>query len=118
MTSTIASPAPTAATADGDSPTPGATTLPLRADAVPSRAAQIATVDGFSQVFGRGNSVLDEPQVSRCVWAIVTCCSPDSRAVRYGCFEQSGCHGAFWGTSPCDRHIARSAIDAALQFYL
>ncbi|XP_049941103.1 ran-binding protein 9 [Schistocerca serialis cubense] len=117
-TTTSAPPAATKSTTKEAPPAPSETILPLRSGPAPDRAADITAVDGFSQVFGRGNSVLDEPQISRCVWAIVTCCSPNSKAVRYGCFEQSGCHGAFWDTSPCERHITSSALEAALHFYL
>ncbi|EDW51638.1 uncharacterized protein LOC6620082 isoform X1 [Drosophila sechellia] len=42
-----------------------------------------------------------EPKVSRCVWAIVNCCTGESKKVRYNCFEEFGCHGAFWDINPC-----------------
>nr|XP_036673753.1 uncharacterized protein LOC118877787 isoform X1 [Drosophila suzukii] len=42
-----------------------------------------------------------EPKVSKCVWAIVNCCTSDSKKIRYNCFETFGCHGAFWGINPC-----------------
>ncbi|KRK02978.1 uncharacterized protein Dyak_GE25698, isoform C [Drosophila yakuba] len=42
-----------------------------------------------------------EPKVSKCVWAIVNCCTGESKKVRYNCFEEFGCHGAFWDINPC-----------------
>lgn len=55
--------------------------------------------------------------VSRCVWAIVSCCSVGSVDISYNCFEQLGCIGAFWGPSPCESEFARAAIAAALNYY-
>ncbi|XP_050744344.1 uncharacterized protein LOC108031607 isoform X2 [Drosophila biarmipes] len=46
-------------------------------------------------------SAASEPKVSQCVWAIVNCCTADSKKVRYNCFEAFGCHGAFWDINPC-----------------
>ncbi|XP_037716269.1 uncharacterized protein LOC119551140 isoform X2 [Drosophila subpulchrella] len=46
-------------------------------------------------------SASNEPKVSKCVWAIVNCCTGDSKKIRYNCFETFGCHGAFWGINPC-----------------
>ncbi|XP_052859182.1 uncharacterized protein LOC128266589 isoform X2 [Drosophila gunungcola] len=46
------------------------------------------------------------PKVSNCVWAILNCCSSDSEKIRYNCFEEFNCHGAFWDINPCaDREI-------------
>ncbi|EEZ98098.1 DNA-directed RNA polymerase II subunit RPB1 [Tribolium castaneum] len=53
---------------------------------------------------------------SRCVWAIISCCSSTSE-VSYDCFEQRGCPGAFWDKSPCDNEFAQAAIEAALNYY-
>lgn len=52
-----------------------------------------------------------------CVWAVVSCCSAGSTNVADACFEQRGCPGPFWGTSPCDSQFARDAIKAALEYY-
>ncbi|KAH8358944.1 hypothetical protein KR093_003432 [Drosophila rubida] len=41
------------------------------------------------------------PRVSSCVWAIVNCCSQGNSEIHYHCFEEFGCHGAFWGINPC-----------------
>ncbi|XP_001358614.4 uncharacterized protein hdly isoform X2 [Drosophila pseudoobscura] len=41
------------------------------------------------------------PKVTNCVWAIVNCCSKGSKKIRYNCFEEFGCSGAFWGINPC-----------------
>lgn len=54
---------------------------------------------------------------SRCVWAIVSCCSASSTNVSYACFEQLGCSGAFWDNSPCDSDFARAAIDSAMKYF-
>ncbi|KAF5300072.1 hypothetical protein FQA39_LY11264 [Lamprigera yunnana] len=54
---------------------------------------------------------------SRCVWAIISCCSASSNAVSYDCFEQLGCNGAFWDDSPCDNDIARAAISNVMNYY-
>ncbi|XP_044314801.1 uncharacterized protein LOC108047889 isoform X2 [Drosophila rhopaloa] len=50
-----------------------------------------------------------EPKVSNCVWAIVYCCSGDSKKIRYQCFEELGCHGAFWDINPCADETVRDA---------
>lgn len=40
-------------------------------------------------------------QPSKCVWAIANCCSQFSDKIRYYCFEQNQCFGAFWGDNVC-----------------
>ncbi|KAJ8953770.1 hypothetical protein NQ318_015428 [Aromia moschata] len=54
---------------------------------------------------------------SNCVWAIVTCCSASSNTAPVNCFEQRGCPGPFWGSSPCESNYAKAAIEAALNYY-
>lgn len=54
---------------------------------------------------------------SRCVWAIVSCCSPRSNKVRHPCFELLGCPGPFWDTSPCNKGMTASAVKVIHQFY-
>ncbi|XP_076259847.1 hadley isoform X2 [Rhynchophorus ferrugineus] len=55
---------------------------------------------------------------SNCVWAIVSCCSASSpKDYSNSCFEQRGCPGPFWGSSPCDGDFARAAIAAAVKYY-
>lgn len=54
---------------------------------------------------------------SKCVWAIVSCCSTASRDVSYECFDQLGCGGPFWDVNPCDTEYAKAAIQTALEFY-
>lgn len=56
-------------------------------------------------------------QPSRCVWAIISCCSASSNTVSYDCFEQLGCTGAFWDNSPCESEFARAAISTAMNYY-
>ncbi|XP_031338550.1 uncharacterized protein LOC116167346 [Photinus pyralis] len=56
-------------------------------------------------------------QPSRCVWAIISCCSASSNTVSYDCFEQLGCNGPFWDNSPCDGGFARPAISTAMNYY-
>ncbi|XP_062536257.1 uncharacterized protein LOC134205217 isoform X4 [Armigeres subalbatus] len=38
---------------------------------------------------------------SKCTWAIANCCSQFSDKIRYHCFEQNQCYGAFWGDNVC-----------------
>ncbi|KPU79728.1 uncharacterized protein Dana_GF17997, isoform C [Drosophila ananassae] len=49
------------------------------------------------------------PKVTSCVWAIVNCCTSGSRKIRYSCFEEFGCNGAFWDINPC---ADQSVLDA------
>ncbi|XP_058813911.1 uncharacterized protein LOC131677857 isoform X2 [Topomyia yanbarensis] len=42
---------------------------------------------------------------SKCTWAIANCCSHNSDKIRYYCFEQNQCFGAFWGENVCLRHF-------------
>ncbi|CAH1404469.1 unnamed protein product [Nezara viridula] len=71
-------------------------------------------------VLNRG-SFDTEPQPkkpSKCVWAIVACCSPDSTAIRYSCFELLGCPGSFWGVNPCKAEVVQAAANTALKYYM
>ncbi|XP_031338555.1 uncharacterized protein LOC116167347 [Photinus pyralis] len=52
-----------------------------------------------------------------CVWAIISCCSAATNNVNYNCFEQLGCVGSFWGSSPCDSDFAHAAISNAMNYY-
>jgi hypothetical protein len=54
---------------------------------------------------------------SRCVWAIVSCCSPGSNKVRHACFELLGCPGPFWDTNPCNKGMTASAVKVVYRFY-
>ena len=54
---------------------------------------------------------------SRCVWAIISCCSPGSNEVRHPCFELLGCPGPFWDTNPCNKGMTASAVKVVHQFY-
>ncbi|XP_067010601.2 uncharacterized protein hdly [Anabrus simplex] len=54
---------------------------------------------------------------SKCVWAIISCCTPRSNVIRHECFELLGCQGAFWDVNPCDGRITQSAVKLALNFY-
>ncbi|XP_014254499.1 uncharacterized protein LOC106669492 [Cimex lectularius] len=62
------------------------------------------------------NDTNQEP--SKCVWAIVACCSPNSREIRYSCFELLGCEGPFWDENPCESRIVTAAANTALKFYM
>ncbi|XP_069690233.1 uncharacterized protein hdly [Periplaneta americana] len=55
--------------------------------------------------------------VSRCVWAIVSCCSPGSDTVNHPCFEVLGCPGPFWDSNPCTDKMANAALKAAGDYY-
>jgi hypothetical protein len=54
---------------------------------------------------------------SRCVWAIISCCSPGSSNVRNPCFELLGCSGPFWDTNPCNEGMANAALKVVGEFY-
>jgi hypothetical protein len=54
---------------------------------------------------------------SRCVWAIISCCSPGSSNVRNPCFELLGCPGPFWDTKPCNERITGAALKVVGEFY-
>jgi hypothetical protein len=54
---------------------------------------------------------------SRCVWAIISCCSPGSSNVRNPCFELLGCPGPFWDTKPCNEKITGAALKVVGEFY-
>lgn len=82
-------------------------TNPTRA---PTRRPQAPTTTAAPEVFQ------DDSGPSRCVWAIVNCCTPQNRQVRYSCFERFGCGGAFWDINPCNEDVFDSAIDAADKF--
>lgn len=59
--------------------------------------------------------IVEDP--SHCVWAIISCCSPGSNAVRHPCFELLGCPGPFWDTNPCNKGMTASAVKVVHQFY-
>lgn len=65
----------------------------------------------------RTTTVAAGRQLDRCVWAIITCCNPSNEKIRYSCFENAGCEGAFWDRNPCSREVTLEALDAAQQFY-
>ncbi|KAJ8926171.1 hypothetical protein NQ314_021478 [Rhamnusium bicolor] len=77
--------------------------------------------DSISNIFSRPpQRTTPRPAVSgpsNCVWAIISCCSAANNAVPDSCFEQRGCPGPFWGSSPCDSDYAKAAISAALNYY-
>jgi hypothetical protein len=54
---------------------------------------------------------------TRCVWAIISCCSPGSNRIRHPCFELLGCPGPFWDTNPCNERMTGAAIKVAGEFY-
>lgn len=56
-------------------------------------------------------------QPSRCVWATISCCQPSSGDVSYSCFEQLGCTGAFWDSTPCQSEFANAAIQNIMDYY-
>ncbi|XP_037910214.1 actin cytoskeleton-regulatory complex protein PAN1-like isoform X3 [Hermetia illucens] len=59
----------------------------------------------------------DPETPSRCIWAIVSCCSRNDLAVRYACFEQLGCHGAFWDRNPCADKVQDAALEETSRFF-
>ncbi|KAM7360874.1 hadley [Cochliomyia hominivorax] len=55
--------------------------------------------------------------ISQCVWAIVNCCSSRNSEIRYSCFEQNGCYGAFWGLNPCADNVRDNFINYVADYY-
>ncbi|XP_058983053.1 uncharacterized protein LOC131804330 [Musca domestica] len=55
--------------------------------------------------------------ISQCVWAIVNCCSNRNSEIRYSCFEQNGCHGAFWGLNPCAEPLRDNFVSFVADYY-
>ncbi|KAK9507015.1 hypothetical protein O3M35_008848 [Rhynocoris fuscipes] len=76
------------------------------------------TDDGLTNRMGGGSNNTSVEQPSKCVWAIVACCSPGSLNIRYTCFELLGCQGAFWDVNPCESRITMAAANTALKFYM
>ncbi|XP_065091491.1 uncharacterized protein hdly isoform X2 [Ochlerotatus camptorhynchus] len=85
-------------------------TLGLSPDAVGSRLG----VDGGGINDNTLNSMRREP--SKCTWAIANCCSQFSDKIRYYCFEQNQCFGAFWGDNVC-RGYYRLALAEIENYY-
>lgn len=55
--------------------------------------------------------------ISQCVWAIVNCCSNGDSEIRYSCFEQNGCYGAFWDLNPCAESVRDNIITYVADYY-
>ncbi|XP_034485467.1 uncharacterized protein LOC117790228 isoform X2 [Drosophila innubila] len=78
-----------------------ATRRPLTTTTQPPRRETVTSAPGGG---------ITTPKVSNCVWAIVNCCTDGSTQIRYSCFEEFGCHGAFWGINPCADNVRDNAI--------
>lgn len=74
----------------------------------------ISSDNGFS---GAPPSEFQAKEPSKCVWAIVSCCARNNARVRYACFEEVGCLGAFWDINPCADEYQRKAIAEADSFF-
>lgn len=74
-------------------------------------SVNVVPVDSTSRPVG---TVADP---TRCVWAIISCCSPGSNRVRHPCFELLGCPGPFWDTNPCNKRMIGAAVKVAEEFY-
>lgn len=79
--------------------------------------------DAFgSRLGGDGSSINDNTlntmrrEPSKCTWAIANCCSQFSDKIRYYCFEQNQCFGAFWGDNVC-RAYYRMALAEIENYY-
>ncbi|XP_017848924.1 uncharacterized protein LOC108604131 isoform X2 [Drosophila busckii] len=83
---------------------PPVTDSPARIPTAPPRRP------GFAPVTSAPPAPQSTPRVSSCVWAIVNCCSRGSSQIRYNCFEEFGCHGAFWGVNPCADQVRQRVI--------
>lgn len=53
---------------------------------------------------------------SRCVWAIISCCSPEMLEQRSQCFTALGCQ-SLAGDNPCSPDVVNNAIQQASSFY-
>lgn len=53
---------------------------------------------------------------SKCTWGIANCCSHNSMQIRYYCFEQNQCFGAFWGDNVCQRYY-KEALQEIENYY-
>lgn len=58
----------------------------------------------------------EEDGPSRCVWGIINCCTRNNLAIRYQCFEQIGCSGAFWDFNPCSDNILDAAFEESNRY--
>lgn len=85
-------------------------TLGLSPDAVGTR---IGEDDGN---VNRNTLNSNRKRPSSCTWAIANCCSQFSDKIRYYCFEQNQCYGAFWGDNVC-RGYYRLALAEIENFY-
>uniref|UniRef100_A0A8D8HRF8 (northern house mosquito) hypothetical protein n=1 Tax=Culex pipiens TaxID=7175 RepID=A0A8D8HRF8_CULPI len=61
--------------------------------------------DSNNDVSGSGAGNQNRKKPSKCTWAIANCCSHNSDRIRYYCFEQNQCYGAFWGENVCRRYF-------------
>lgn len=61
--------------------------------------------DSNNDVAGTGTGNQGRKKPSKCTWAIANCCSHNSDRIRYYCFEQNQCYGAFWGENVCRRYF-------------
>lgn len=103
-----------------DSPVSGVNSLSFPSEVERPRVglvppAQSNEKPSSSPPVNNNNNNVREP--SRCVWAIISCCTGSSQDVSYSCFEQLGCSGAFWDSSPCNSEFARAAINAAANYF-
>ncbi|XP_039275851.1 uncharacterized protein LOC111060552 isoform X2 [Nilaparvata lugens] len=103
---------------------PSRTYLPPAPTAAPLPSDFDDPNDVLDRIGGGGGGIDDRAKPSpspreptRCTWAIVACCSPGSRDIRYSCFELLGCPGAFWDVNPCDEKVVMAAANSALNFY-
>uniref|UniRef100_A0A1A9WBY1 Uncharacterized protein n=1 Tax=Glossina brevipalpis TaxID=37001 RepID=A0A1A9WBY1_9MUSC len=89
-------------------PMPRTTTI--RPPALPlGSATTSATPPPSTQSSSRG--------ISQCIWAIVNCCSDRDTEIRYSCFEQNGCYGAFWDLNPCAESVRDNIITYVADYY-
>lgn len=84
--------------------------------------APLPSEEELQEVFTTRRSVTTTTQrpareLNRCVWSIISCCSPTDNNIRYNCFENLGCPGAFWDRNPCSREVIQAALNAANAFY-
>lgn len=82
-----------------------------------ANAPRITTMRPLTPPSAAPSPTLGNRGISQCVWAIVNCCSNGDSEIRYSCFEQNGCYGAFWDLNPCAESVRDNIITYVADYY-
>uniref|UniRef100_A0A1A9V4Z2 Uncharacterized protein n=1 Tax=Glossina austeni TaxID=7395 RepID=A0A1A9V4Z2_GLOAU len=85
--------------------------------APPANAPRITSMRPLVPPSAAPSPTLGNRGISQCVWAIVNCCSNGDSEIRYSCFEQNGCYGAFWDLNPCAETVRDNIITYVADYY-